>query len=137
MRFLAIYKTAEKNTPPSTEEIAAMGKLIDEMTNAGVLLATEGCLPSFTGARVRRSNGRITVTDGPFTESKEIIGGFALIQVRSKEEAVEWTKRFLRVAGDGESEIRQIAELDDCGAEVTPDLRAEVERQKSKLAFRQ
>ena len=137
MRFLAIYRTAEKNTPPSTEEIAAMGKLIDEMTNAGVLLATEGCLPSVTGARVRRSNGRITVTDGPFTESKEIIGGFALVQVRSKEEAIEWTKRFLRVAGDGESEIRQIAELDDCGAEVTPDLRAEVERQKAKLAFRQ
>lgn len=137
MRFLAIYKTAERNIPPSTEEIAAMGKLIDEMTNAGVLLATEGCLPSVTGARVRRSNGRITVTDGPFTESKEIIGGFALVQVRSKDEAIEWTKRFLRVAGDGESEIRQIAELGDCGAEVTPDLRAEVERQKAKLAFRQ
>jgi hypothetical protein len=137
MRFLAIYRTAEKNVPPSTEEITAMGKLIDEMTHAGVLLATEGCLPSVTGARVRRSNGRITVTDGPFTESKEIIGGFALIQVRSKEEAVEWTKRFLRVAGDGESEIRQIAELDDCGPAVTPDLRAEVERQKAKLAFRQ
>jgi hypothetical protein len=137
MRFLAIYRTAEKNVPPSTDEIAAMGKLIDEMTNAGVLLATEGCLPSVAGARVRRSNGRITVTDGPFTESKEIIGGFALIQVRSKEEAIEWTKRFLRVAGDGESEIRQIAELDDCGPEVTDDLRTEVERQKAKLAFRQ
>jgi hypothetical protein len=129
MRFLAIYKTAERNTPPATEEIAAMGKLIDEMTNAGVLLATEGCLPSAKGARVRRSNGQITVTDGPFTESKEVVGGFALIQVRSKEEAVEWTKRFLRVAGDGESEVRQIAEVGDFCFEATTDVGERVEVQ--------
>jgi hypothetical protein len=100
--------------------IARMGQLIEEMTKAGVLLATEGCLPSALGARVRRSNGKLTVTDGPFTESKELIAGFALIQASSKEEAVELTKRFLEIAGDGESEIRQIAEAGDCqGVEVS------------------
>src|SRR5262245_42589319 len=119
MRFLCLYKPAKKEgTPPSPQEIGAMGQLIDEMTKAGVLLATEGCLPSAKGARVRLSDGSITVTDGPFTESKEIIGGFALIQAKSKEEAVEWTKRFLRVAGDGESEIRQVYEASDFAPET-------------------
>jgi hypothetical protein len=110
MRFLAIYRSAETGLPPSPENMAAMGKLIEEMAQAGVLLATEGCLPSSQGARVRISGGKITVTDGPFTETKEVIGGFALFQVKSKEEAIEWTKRFLLLAGDGESEIRQIYE---------------------------
>jgi hypothetical protein len=90
--------------------MAAMGMLIEEMNKAGVLLATEGCQPSSKGARVRITGGEFTVTDGPFTEAKEVIGGFALFQVQSKEEAIEWTKRFLRLAGDGESEIRQIYE---------------------------
>ena len=108
MRFLAIYKTEERDTPPTTEEMARMGTLIDEMTKAGVLLATEGCLPSAKGARVRLSRGKVTVTDGPFTESKELVAGFALFQVSSKAEAIEWTKRFLAVAGDGESEVRQL-----------------------------
>ena len=90
-----------------------MGKLIDEMTKAGVLLSTEGCQPSSKGARVRLSGGRIAVTDGPFTEAKELIGGFAIIQAKSKAEAIEWTKRFLEVAGDGESEIRQLHEASD------------------------
>jgi hypothetical protein len=125
MRFLCLYKPAKKEgTPPTQQEIAAMGQLIDEMTKAGVLLATEGCLPSATGARVRLSDGSITVTDGPFTESKEIIGGFALIQAKSKEEAVEWTKRFLRVAGDGESEIRQVYEASDFAPETQAASRA-------------
>jgi hypothetical protein len=109
MRFLCIYKAAEGG-PPSQQLVNDMGKLIAEMTAAGVLLSTEGCLPSAKGARVRRTNGKITVTDGPFTESKEVIGGFALINVNSKEEAIRWTKRFLEVAGDGESEIRQVNE---------------------------
>jgi hypothetical protein len=87
-----------------------MGRLIGEMASAGVLLATEGCLPSGFGARVRRSNGKVTVTDGPFAETTEVIGGFALIQVRSKQEAIEWTKRFIGIVGDGESEIRQLHE---------------------------
>ncbi len=134
MRFLTIYKTAETGVPPTTEHIAKMGQFIEELTKAGVLLATEGCLPSAKGARVRLSNGKLTVTDGPFTESKEVIGGFALIQAKSKEEAIELTKRFLKVAGDGESEIRQIAEAEDFGAEFTPDLREQEERTRAQLA---
>ena len=110
MRFLAIYRTAETGVPPSPEKMAAMGKLIEEMAKAGVLLATEGCQPSSKGARVRISGGKFAVTDGPFTETKEVVGGFALFQVKSKEEAIEWTKRFLKLAGDGESEIREIYE---------------------------
>jgi hypothetical protein len=107
MRFLCVFKAAEGG-PPSADEIAAMGKLIGEMAAAGVLLATEGCLPSAHGVRIRQANGKLTVTDGPFTESKEVIGGFALIETPSKKEAIEWTKRFIAVAGDGESEIREL-----------------------------
>jgi hypothetical protein len=109
MRFLCVYKAAEGG-PPSPQMIEGMRKLIGEMTAAGVLLGTEGCLPSALGARVRRANGKVTVTDGPFTETKEVIGGFALINVKSKDEAIEWTRRFLDVAGDGESEVRQLNE---------------------------
>ena len=114
MRFLCLYKSSKpEGTPTTPQEMAAMGQLIEEMTKAGVLLATEGCLPSAKGARVRLSGGKITVTDGPFTETKEIVGGFALIQAASKAEAIGWTKRFLAVAGDGESEIRQVWEASD------------------------
>jgi hypothetical protein len=109
MRFLCVYR-AEEGGPPSPQLIENMGKLIGEMTAAGVLLSTEGCQSTAKGARVRRTNGKVTVVDGPFTETKEVIGGFALIQVASKEEAIEWTKRFLEVAGDGESEIRLLHE---------------------------
>ena len=87
-----------------------MGKLIGEAMQAGWLIATEGCLPSAAGARVRLSEGKFTLTDGPFTETKEVIGGFAIIQVSSKEEAIERTKYFLQVAGGGECEIRQLYE---------------------------
>ena len=111
MRFLAVYRSAETGLPPSPENMAAMGQLIDEMARAGVLLATEGCQPSSKGSRVRIAGGKFTVTDGPFTETRELIGGFALFQVQSKEEAIEWTKRFLKLAGDGESEIRQLYEV--------------------------
>jgi hypothetical protein len=85
-----------------------MGKLIEEMAKAGVLLATDGLQPSSKGARVRISGGKFTVTDGPFTEAKELIAGYAIVQVKSKEEAIEWAKRFLKVMGEGESEIRQM-----------------------------
>jgi hypothetical protein len=109
MRFLCIYKPSKpEGTPTTQQEMAEMGKLIENMKRSGVLLATEGCLPSAKGARVRLSNGNFSVTDGPFTEAKEIVGGFALIQTKSKEEAIEHTKRFLKIAGDGESEIRQV-----------------------------
>lgn len=107
MRFLCVFKAPEGD-PPGAEEAAEMGALMAEMAAAGVLLAAEGCLPSSRGARVRMSKGTFTVTDGPFTETKELIGGFALIQAASMSEAVEWTKRFIRVAGDGETEIREL-----------------------------
>lgn len=111
MRFMCIYRPAdprkvEAGMPPSQDEVAEMGKLIGDMIKAGVLLATDGLLPSSKGVRVRRSQGKFTVTDGPFTEAKELIAGFAIVRVSSKAEAVEWGKRFLDVAGDGESEIR-------------------------------
>jgi hypothetical protein len=136
MRFLSIYKTAETGVPPTTEDMAAMGKLIEEMAKAGVLLATEGCLPSAKGARVRRSGGKVTVTDGPFTESKELIAGFALLAAESKDEAIELTKRFLEVAGDGECEIRQIAAAEDFSSNFTPELREQEERARAQMAAR-
>ncbi|HSC45448.1 MAG TPA: YciI family protein [Candidatus Acidoferrum sp.] len=110
MRFLSIYKSQERGVPPSQEEMARMGKLVEEGMKAGWLLGTEGCLPSALGARVRRAGSDITVTDGPFTESKEIVGGFALLQANTKEEAIELARNFLRHVGDGECEIRQLYE---------------------------
>jgi hypothetical protein len=114
MRFLSIYKTAERGVPPSQEEMATMGKLVEEGFKAGWLLATEGCLLSKFGARVRSSAGKLTVTDGPFTESKEIVGGFAILKANSKDEAIELARQFLGVAGDGECELRQLYEADTC-----------------------
>jgi hypothetical protein len=110
MRFLSIYKTTETGRPPTPEGMAAMGKLVEEGFKSGELLATEGCLPSVTGARVRITNGKLAVTDGPFTESKELVAGFAILQANSKEEAIEITKKFLKVAGAGECELRQVFE---------------------------
>jgi hypothetical protein len=112
MRFLSIYKTPESG-PPSQAEMERMGKLVEEGMKAGYLLAVEGCLPSAAGARVRLSNEKLTVTDGPFTESKEVIGGFAILQAKSKEEAIQLVKQFLGVAGDGECELRQLCEADE------------------------
>src|SRR5437588_9058769 len=110
MRFLSIYKTPERATPPTAEEMATMGKLVEEGMKAGWLLATEGCLPSALGARVRSTNGKLSVTDGPFTESKELVGGFAILRANSKQEAIQLAKDFLQVVGDGECELRQIYE---------------------------
>ena len=110
MRFLSIYKTVERSTPPTLDEMTTMGKLIDEGMKAGWLLGTEGCLPSQLGARVRRSDGKVTVTDGPFTESKEVVGGFAILKANSKEEAIELARNFLSVVGQGECELRQLYE---------------------------
>ena len=127
MRFLSIYKTVERNSPPTPEEMAMMGRLIEESMKAGWLLGTEGCLPSKLGARVRRSDGKVTVTDGPFTESKEMVGGFAILQAKSKEEAIELAKNFLSVVGQGECELRQLYEhkAGEQGCAAIPD-RAEV-----------
>ena len=110
MKFLSIYKSAERGVPPSQEEMIKMGKLVEDGMKAGFLLATEGCLPSALGARVRISGGKVTVTDGPFTEAKEVVGGFAILRANSKEEAVEMAKNFLQVVGDGECELRQLYE---------------------------
>jgi len=114
MRFLSIYKHVESNTPPSQEEMARMGKLIEEGMRGGWLLSTEGCLHSATGARVRLTNGDIKVTDGPFTEAKELVGGFAILRANSKEEAIEMARSFLRVVGEGECELRQLFEAGQC-----------------------
>ena len=113
MRFMMIYKPAdtagmEADVPPTQDEMDRMGKFIGELAQAGVLLLTDGLQATSKGARVRRSGGKITVSDGPFTEAKELIGGFAIVRVSSKAEAIDLAKRFLEVAGDGESEIRQM-----------------------------
>jgi hypothetical protein len=110
MRFLSIYKSAERSTPPTQEEMATMGQLIEEGMKAGWLLSTEGCLPSALGARVRRSGGKLSVTDGPFTESKELVGGFAILQANSRQEAIDLARKFLSVVGEGECELRQLYE---------------------------
>jgi len=111
MKFLSIYKNVERNTPPSQQEMASMGKLIEEGFTAGWLVATEGCLPTALGARVRRSDAKLTVTDGPFTEAKEQVGGLAILKTNSKAEAIELARKFLSVVGDGECELRQLYEV--------------------------
>jgi hypothetical protein len=116
MRFLSIYKSVETNTPPTVEEMARMGALIEEMTAAGVLIATEGCLPSALGFRARRDGEKVTVTDGPFTEAKEVVGGFAILEAESKEQAIELARRFLDIVGDGECEVRQLYQAGDADA---------------------
>ena len=107
MRFMTLYKPGqETSVPPSPEHIAAMGKFIEELAKSGVLIATDGLQSSAKGARVRINDGKFTVTDGPFTETKELVAGYAIINAKSKAEAIELTKRFLKVMGEGESEIR-------------------------------
>jgi hypothetical protein len=132
MRFLSIYTCVETNTPPTVDEMARMGQLIDEMMRSGKLIATEGCLPSALGARVRQDKGKVTVTDGPFTESKEVVGGFALLEASSKEEAIELSKTFLKVAGDGECEIRQIFTAPDVAPGDAPELQSRLKEQYVK-----
>ena len=117
MRFLMIYSPDEEATkkneagvPPTEKEMADMGKLIEDMAKAGVLLATEGCQASSKGAKVKRTGNAIKVTDGPFTEAKEIVGGFAIVKAESKAEAIKWATTFLDVAGDGETRIFQLHE---------------------------
>lgn len=132
MRFLSIYKTVERNTPPTSEEMTAMGQLIEEGMREGWLLSTEGCLPSAKGAHVRRSGEKVTVTDGPFTEAKELVGGFALMEAASKEEAVELCRRFLAVAGDGECELRQLYQPEDVGDALPPELGEQANRSRAR-----
>ncbi len=116
MRFMAIYRTGERTAPPGPEEAARMGAFREEMTRAGIYLDGGGLLPSALGAKVRAEDGRFSVTDGPFIETKELVAGFAILECESKAHAIELAKRFLQVAGgDGESEVRQMVMAADCG----------------------
>lgn len=114
MRFLSVYKPGKPESkqfvPPTREEMEAMGKLIAEMQQAGVLVTAEGCFPSAMGARVQGERSSYLVTDGPFAETKEIISGLCILRVASKEEAQEWAKRFLDVVGGGTCELLQLHE---------------------------
>ena len=109
MRYMMLYKPGRETTaPPSQQELENMGRFIEEMAKSGVLIATDGLQPSVKGSRVRISGDKFTVIDGPFTETKELIAGYAIVQTGSKAEAVELAKRFLKVVGEGESEIREM-----------------------------
>jgi hypothetical protein len=113
MRVLGLLKAdehSEAGAPPPPEMMQRMGPFIQEITQAGVLLSTEGLLPSSRGTRVRLAQGKLTVIDGPFTESKELIASYAIMEVGSMDEAIHWTKRFLEVLGGGECEIRPVFE---------------------------
>ncbi len=116
MRFMMIYKPAdvkgmEAGAPPTQEDMAQMGQFIGELAQSGVLLAADGLQSSSKGTRVRLVDGKVSVTDGPFTETKELIAGFAIVQVPSKAAAIQLAERFLKIAGDGESEIRQMHDM--------------------------
>jgi hypothetical protein len=126
-----IIRKADENTEtgdlPDERLLAAMGRYNEELVKAGIMLAGEGLQPSAKGARVKVSGGRPRVTDGPFSETKELIAGFTMIEVRSMEEAIEWVKRWPAEDGNGEVEIeiRKVLEASDFGAEITPELREE------------
>jgi hypothetical protein len=138
MRFMVLVKAtpeSEAGELPSTEMLAEMGKYNEELAKAGVMLAGEGLQPSSKGARVRFSGSERTVIDGPFTETKELIAGFWLWQVKSKEEAIEWLKR--APFKEGEVELRQVFEADDFGEEFTPELREQEERIRAQVAEKQ
>ena len=137
MRFMVLVK-ANKDTEagvlPTQELLAEMGKFNEELVKAGVMLAGEGLQPSSKGARVKFSGDKRTVIDGPFTETKELIAGFWLIQVKSKEEAIEWVKRVPNPTGEeGEIEIRQVFEAEDFGEQLTPELREQEERLRAQV----
>src|SRR5262245_31449057 len=139
MRFLCIAKSDEKTeagVPPDKELFATMGEFVGEQMKAGVLLATEGLHPSSKAARVRLSQGKLTVTDGPFAEAKEVIASFALIQVKSKDEAIETVARFLKLFGEGDADIYQVYEAEDFGPELTPELREPERRLRAERAAR-
>src|SRR5882724_6232144 len=137
MRFMVIVKASkdsEAGALPSQKLLAEMGKFNEELAKAGVLLAAEGLQASSKGARVKFSGSRRTVIDGPFTESKELIAGFWLWQVRSLDEAIEWVKRCPNPhEGESEIEIRQVFEAEDFGAEFAPELRKQEENIREKI----
>ena len=137
MRVMVIVKASpdsEAGVMPSTEELTAMGQFNEALVQAGVMLAGEGLHPSARGKRVRFSGRERTVTDGPFAETKELIAGFWLWQVRDMDEAVEWARRCPNpMPGGGELELRPVFEAADFGAEYTPELRAQEDAQRERL----
>src|SRR3954462_5688885 len=136
MRFMIIVKASkdsEAGKMPSQELLAAMGEYNEELVKAGIMLSGEGLQPSSKGARVRFSGSKRTVTDGPFAETKELIAGFWLWQVKSKQEAIDWVKR-APFGGGTEVEIRQVFEAEDFGANLTPELREQEERLRAQMA---
>jgi hypothetical protein len=138
MRVMVIIKASEESEAgvmPSERMLAEMGNYNEELVNAGVMLAGEGLHPSTKGKRVRFSGGRATVIDGPFAETKELIAGFWLWQVRSIDEAVEWVRRMPNPDGaqEGEIEIRPVFEADDFGAEYTPEIQEQEARLRAQL----
>ena len=137
MRFMILVKAtkdSEAGKMPDETMLAEMGKFNEELVKAGVMLAGEGLHPCSKGARVRFSGTKRTVVDGPFAETKELVAGFWLWQVKSREEAIEWVKRCPNpMPGETEIEIRQIFEAEDFGAALTPELREQEERLRAKL----
>ena len=140
MRFMVLVKAdqnSEAGVLPSRELLTEMGKFNEELVKAGVMLAGEGLQPSSKGARVRFSGASRTVIDGPFAESKELIAGFWLWEVKSKEEAIEWVKRCPNpMESESDIEIRQVFEADDFGENLTPELREAEERLRSQVEGR-
>jgi hypothetical protein len=135
MIIVKATKDSEAGVMPSEQLLTEMGKFNEELVKAGVMLAGEGLQPSSKGARVRFSGSRRTVIDGPFAETKELIAGYWLWQVKSKEEAIEWVKRCPNpMPGESEIEIRRVFEAEDFGAEFTPELREQEERLRAETA---
>ena len=141
MRFMAIVKAtkdSEAGVLPDEKMLTAMGKYNEQLVKAGVMLAGEGLQPSSKGARVRFSGSKRTVIDGPFSETKELIAGFWLLQVKSKEEAIEWIKRAPNPSPGQESEveIRQVFEAEDFGAALSPEIREQEERLRKQGGYK-
>jgi hypothetical protein len=137
MRFIVMVKgnqDTEAGTLPTKEELTEMGNFNDQLVKAGIMLAGEGLQPTSKGMKVRYDGSKRTVIDGPFAEAKEVVAGFWMWQVRSRDEAIEWAKRI--PFREGEVEIRQVFEEDDFGAEFTPELRAQEARQREQIARR-
>lgn len=141
MKFMVLVKASkdsEAGVMPSEQLLTEMGKFNEEMVNAGILLAGEGLHPSSKGARIRFDGSKRTVIDGPFAETKELLAGFWLIQVKSKEEAIEWMKRCPNpMEGESELEIRQVFAPEDFGPELTPELREQEERLRARAAAKE
>ena len=118
MRYMMLFKPDKDPEPgvsPCKQQVPEMAKLMDELRRKGTLLASEGLMPSNTGARVRLSDGKLTVRDGPFAEAKELVAGFAIVNVKSRDEAVELARRFLDIAGGGESDVLEVMEIPSAG----------------------